>query len=116
VSSHRQFDQALSMLPQRQLDTFLAVRRLTKQGRGPTLHELAEALGISRVTVHGHVHALADKGLVIPPGDTGPSGMGTRPVSASSYGRDPLAPLMAAWHQASATTRREFLHRIGARP
>ena len=56
----------MKALPPRQQDVLNAIVELTdKQGYPPSLAELAKALGLkNRMTVHQHVKALKDKGLV----------------------------------------------------
>jgi repressor LexA len=56
----------IDSLPPRQKDVLKAILHLTnKHGYAPTLAELAKALGLkNRMTIHQHVVALKNKGLV----------------------------------------------------
>jgi repressor LexA len=49
----------------RQLDILRLIRKFrSNRGYSPTMQELADQLGVSKVTVFQHIGALADKGLI----------------------------------------------------
>ena len=53
------------LLTRRQHEVLIAFARLQDEsGLAPTLEELGRELGLNRATVHGHIQALVDKGML----------------------------------------------------
>ena len=56
---------AAMKMTERQTDTLRTIRDYRhRHGYAPTLEELAEAMEVSKVTIHGHIHELVRKGVL----------------------------------------------------
>lgn len=99
--------EATNVMTERRLDTLEAMHRLEARTGRATMVTLAAELGISKVTVHGHLQILTRGGYVShEPG----CGYYLAPKGAR-FVKNMTAParLRAAWRDASTEERKAFL-------
>ena len=96
----------------KQLDILRRVRdHRARVGYAPTMQEIADELGVSKVTVFEHVEALIEKGLVERQANKARSLVvsGDAPLPGESSSRLPLVGRIAAGEPIEAVENREYL-------